>query len=42
MAAVLAFTVAVSLAATLTFGSITALKHALHIDRPMSETLRAE
>jgi predicted permease len=29
---VLAFTVAVSLASTLLFGSITALKHALHID----------
>jgi putative ABC transport system permease protein len=29
---VLAFTVAVSLASTLVFGSITALKHALHID----------
>ena len=32
---VLAFTVAVSLASTLLFGSITALKHALHIDTPM-------
>ena len=31
-APVLAFTVAVSLASTLVFGSITALKHALHID----------
>ncbi len=31
-APVLAFTVAVSLAATLAFGSITALKHALHVD----------
>jgi len=30
--AVLAFTVAVSLGATLVFGSITALKHALHVD----------
>jgi predicted permease len=30
--AVLAFTVAVSLASTLVFGSITALKHALHVD----------
>jgi len=29
---VLAFTVAVSLASTLVFGSITALKHALHVD----------
>ena len=29
---VLAFTVAVSLASTLAFGSITALKHALHVD----------
>ena len=33
---VLAFTVAISLASTLLFGSITALKHALHIDTPMS------
>ena len=33
---VLAFTVAVSLASTLVFGSITALKHALHIDTPMT------
>jgi putative ABC transport system permease protein len=33
---VLAFTVAVSLAATLVFGSITALKHALHIGTPMT------
>ena len=32
---VLAFTVAVSLASTLLFGSITALKHALHVDTPM-------
>ena len=32
---VLAFTVAVSLASTLVFGSITALKHALHIDTPV-------
>ena len=31
---VLAFTVAVSLASTLVFGSITALKHALHVDMP--------
>jgi putative ABC transport system permease protein len=34
-APVLAFTVAVSLASTLMFGSITAVKHALHIDTPM-------
>ena len=33
---VLAFTVAVSLASTLVFGSITALKHALHVDTPLS------
>jgi putative ABC transport system permease protein len=33
---VLAFTVAVALASTLLFGSITALKHALHIDRPQA------
>ena len=33
---VLAFTVAVSLAATLVFGSITALRHALHIGTPMT------
>jgi len=32
---VLAFTVAISLASTLMFGSITALKHAVHIDNPM-------
>jgi predicted permease len=32
---VLAFTVAVSLASTLMFGSITALKHAVHIDLPV-------
>jgi predicted permease len=32
---VLVFTVAVSLASTLMFGSITALKHAGHIDNPM-------
>ena len=32
--AVLAFTVAVSLVSTLLFGSITALKHALHVDSP--------
>ena len=31
---VLAFTVVVSLASTLMFGSITALKHALHVDMP--------
>jgi predicted permease len=31
---VLAFTVAVSLASTLAFGSITALRHALHIETP--------
>jgi predicted permease len=36
---VLAFTVAVSLASTVLFGSITALKHALHIDT--SKTLAA-
>ena len=35
-APVLAFTVAVSLASTLVFGSITALKQALHIGAPMS------
>jgi predicted permease len=33
---VLAFTVVVSLASTLVFGSITALKHALHVDTPLS------
>ncbi len=33
---VLGFAVAVSLAATLVFGSITALKHALHISTPMT------
>ena len=33
---VLAFTVAVSLASTLVFGSITALKHALHVDTPVT------
>jgi predicted permease len=32
---VLAFTVAISLASALVLGSITALKHALHIDTPM-------
>jgi predicted permease len=32
---VLAFTVVVSLASTLVFGSITALKHATHMDTPM-------
>ena len=37
---VLAFTVAISLASTLVFGSITALKHALHIDTPMSGSAR--
>ncbi|HEX7079524.1 MAG TPA: ABC transporter permease [Gammaproteobacteria bacterium] len=34
-APVLAFTVAVSLASTLLFGSVTALKHALHVDAPL-------
>ena len=38
---VLAFTVAVSLASTLVFGSITALKHALHVDTPMTLGARA-
>jgi predicted permease len=37
---VLGFTVAVSLASTLLFGSITALKHALHIDTPVVGTTR--
>jgi len=37
---VLAFTVVVSLASTLVFGSITALKHALHIDMPMTGAAR--
>ena len=37
---VLAFTVAVSLASTLLFGSITALKHALHIDTPLDRPAR--
>ena len=37
---VLGFTVAVSLASTLLFGSITALKHALHIDTPVTGTAR--
>ena len=37
---VLAFTVAVSLASTLLFGSITALKHALHVDTPKNLTAR--
>jgi putative ABC transport system permease protein len=37
---VLAFTVAVSLAATLVFGSITALKAALHIGTPMTLAAR--
>ncbi len=33
---VLAFTLGVTLASSLVFGSMTALRHALHIDRPMS------
>ena len=37
---VLAFTVAVSLASTLVFGSITAFKHALHIDTPKTLAAR--
>jgi predicted permease len=37
---VLAFTVAVSLVSTLVFGSITALKHALHVGTPMIATAR--
>jgi predicted permease len=37
---VLAFTVAVSLVSTLLFGSITALKHALHIDTPLTGAAR--
>ena len=37
---VLAFSVAISLASALVFGSITALKHALHIDKPMMGTAR--
>jgi predicted permease len=37
---VLAFSVAISLASALVFGSITALKHALHIDSPMTGTAR--
>ena len=37
---VLAFTVAISLASTLLFGSITALKHALHIETPTIGTAR--
>ena len=37
---VLAFTVVVSLASTLVFGSITALKHALHVGTPMTGTAR--
>jgi putative ABC transport system permease protein len=37
---VLAFTVAISLVSTLVFGSITALKHALRIDTPMSDAVR--
>ena len=37
---VLAFTVAVSLASTLVFGSITALKHALHVDTPVERRRR--
>jgi putative ABC transport system permease protein len=38
---VLAFTVGVSLASTLVFGSITALKHALNIDAPVAGGTRA-
>jgi len=37
---VLAFTVAVSLASTLLFGSITALKHALHVDTRVTSAAR--
>jgi predicted permease len=37
---VLAFTVAISLASTFVFGSITAFKHALHIDAPMTGAAR--
>ncbi len=37
---VLAFTVAISLASTLVFGSITALKHAWHGDAPMTLAVR--
>jgi predicted permease len=37
---VLAFTVIVSLASTLAFGSITVLKHALHIDKPQTLAAR--
>jgi predicted lysophospholipase L1 biosynthesis ABC-type transport system permease subunit len=37
---VLAFSVAASLASTLVFGSITALKHALRIEMPMSGSAR--
>jgi predicted permease len=37
---VLGFTVAVSLASTLVFGSITALKHALHVNTPVTGTAR--
>jgi hypothetical protein len=37
---VLAFTVAVSLGSTLLFGSITAVKHALHIDTPANSAAR--
>jgi putative ABC transport system permease protein len=37
---VLAFTVTVSLASTLLFGSITALKHALHVDTPKTFAAR--
>jgi predicted permease len=37
---VLAFTLLVSLASTLLFGSIPAFKHALHIDKPMSGSAR--
>jgi len=37
---VLAFTVAISLVSTVVFGSIPALKHALHVDTPMSGSPR--
>jgi putative ABC transport system permease protein len=37
---VIAFTAAVSLAATLVFGSITAIKHALHFDAPNAASAR--
>jgi predicted permease len=39
-APVLGFTVAVSLASTLVFGSVAALKHALHIDMPTISSAR--